>query len=41
MDKFQLKSQISESTTKDRSQLDHILANVLGNECKYGVTKVY
>jgi hypothetical protein len=29
MDKFQLKSQFSESTTKVGSQLDHIWANVL------------
>jgi len=41
MDKFQLKSQFSESNTKDRSQLNHILANVLGNERKCGVTEVY
>ncbi len=41
MDKFQLKSQFSENTTKVRSQLDHIWANVLGNECKYGLTKAY
>jgi hypothetical protein len=41
MEKFQLKSQFSESTIKDRSQLYHILANVLGNERKYGVTEVY
>ncbi len=37
MDKFQLKSQFSENTTKARSQLDHIWANVLRNECKFGV----
>jgi hypothetical protein len=41
MDKFQLKSQFNESTTKVGSQLDHIWANVLGNECKSCVTKVY
>jgi hypothetical protein len=41
MDKFQLKSQFSESTTKVGSQFDHIWANVLGNECKYGVTETY
>jgi len=41
MDKFQLKSQFSENTTKARSQLDHIWANVLGNEFKFGVTKAY
>ncbi len=34
MDKFQLKSQFSENTTKVGFQLDHIWANVLGNECK-------
>ncbi len=39
MDKFQLKSRFSESTTKARFQLDHIWTNVHGNECKYGVTK--
>jgi hypothetical protein len=41
MDKFQLKSQFSESTTKVGFQLDHIWANVLGNEWKYGVTETY
>jgi hypothetical protein len=41
MDKFHLKSQFNESTTKVRSQLNHIWANVLGNECKYGVTEAY
>jgi hypothetical protein len=41
MDKFQLKSQFSESTTKFGFQFDHIWANVLGNECKYGVTETY
>jgi len=41
MDKFQLKSQFSESTTKAWSQLDHIWTNVLGNECKYGVIEGY
>jgi hypothetical protein len=41
MDKFQLKSQFSENTTKARFQLDHIWANVLGNEGKFGVTKTY
>jgi hypothetical protein len=39
MDKFQLKSQFRENTTKVGSHLDHIWANDLGNECKYGVTK--
>jgi hypothetical protein len=41
MDKFQLNSQCSESTIKAGRQLDHIWANVLGNECKYGVIEVY
>jgi hypothetical protein len=41
MDKFQLKSQFSENTTKVGSQLDHIWANVPGNECKSCVTKAY
>jgi hypothetical protein len=41
MDKLKLKSQFSENTTKIRSQLDHIWANVPRNECKYGVTKAY
>jgi hypothetical protein len=38
MDKFQLKSQFSENTTKVGSQLNHIRANVLENECKFSVT---
>jgi hypothetical protein len=41
MDKFQLTSQFSESTTKAKSQLDHIWANVLRNECKFGVIGAY
>jgi hypothetical protein len=41
MDKLHLKSQFNGSTTKLGSQLDHIWANVLGNECKFGVTKAY
>jgi hypothetical protein len=41
MNKFQLKSQFNETTIKVGSQLNHIWANVLGNECKYGVTKTY
>jgi hypothetical protein len=41
MDKFQLKSQFNESTTKLGSQLDHIWTNVPRNECKFGVTKAY
>ncbi len=39
MDKFKLKSQFNGSTTKTKFQLDHIWANNLGNECKYGLTK--
>ncbi len=39
MDKFQLKTQFSESTTKVGYQLNHIWANVPRNECKYSVTK--
>ncbi len=38
MNKFQLKSQFNESTTKVGSQLDHIWENVLGNEFKFSVT---
>ncbi len=38
MDKFQVKSQFSESITKVGSQLDHIHTNVPRNECKFGVT---
>jgi len=38
MDKFQLKSQFNENTTKAGFQLNHIWANVPGNECKYNVT---
>jgi hypothetical protein len=41
MDKLQLKLQFNENTTKVRSQLDYILANVLGNECKFGVIETY
>jgi hypothetical protein len=41
MDKFQLKSQFNESTTKVGYQLDHIRANVPKNECKYNITKGY
>jgi hypothetical protein len=41
MDKFQLKSQFSENTTKVGFQLNHIWANDLGNECKSSVTKTY
>jgi hypothetical protein len=37
LDKFQLKSQFSEKTTRVGSQSYHIWANVLRNECKYGV----
>jgi len=41
MDKFPLKSQVNENTTKVGSQSDHIWANVFGNECKFGVIKAY
>jgi exonuclease III len=41
MNKFQLKSQFSETTTKAGPQLDHIWVNVFENECKYDVTKAY
>jgi hypothetical protein len=41
MDKFQLKSQFNESTTKARSQLNHIWANVPANEYKSNVSKTY
>jgi hypothetical protein len=34
MDKFKLKSLFNENITKVGSQLDHIRANVIGNECK-------
>jgi hypothetical protein len=37
MDKFQLKSQINESTTKVGYQLNYIWTNVLKNEYKFGV----
>jgi len=36
-----LKSQFNENITKVESQLDHIWANVLGNECKFVETKAY
>jgi len=38
MNKFELKSQFKNITTKARSQLDHIWSNVLGNECKSSVS---
>jgi hypothetical protein len=41
MNKFQLKSQFNETTTKAGSQLNHIWANVFENECKYDVMEVY
>jgi hypothetical protein len=41
MDKFKLKLQFSENTTKFRSQLDHIWANVPKNECEYGVIEAH
>jgi hypothetical protein len=41
MDKFKLKSQFSENTTKFRFQLDNIWANDPKNECKYGVIEAH
>jgi hypothetical protein len=41
MNKFQLKLQFNESTTKVRSQLEHIWVNVLRNKCKFGVIEAY
>jgi hypothetical protein len=41
MDKFKLKSQFNENTIKTGFLLDHIWANVLGNECKFGVIEAY
>jgi hypothetical protein len=41
VDKFQLKPQFNQNTTKIGFQFDYIWANVLGNECKFGVTKTY
>jgi hypothetical protein len=41
MDKVELNSKFGGSTTKAKSQLDHIWTNVLENECKLGATKVY
>jgi hypothetical protein len=41
MDKFQLKSQFFKNTTKAGSQLDHIWANILRNECKSSVIETY
>jgi hypothetical protein len=41
MDKFQLKSQFSDSITQVGFPLNHIWANVFGNEYKYGVIKTY
>jgi hypothetical protein len=37
MDKLKLKWQFNGNTTKAKFQLDHIWANVLGNECKFSV----
>ncbi len=39
MDKFKLKPLFNESTTKVGFHLDHIWANALKNECKYGEYK--
>jgi hypothetical protein len=41
MDKFELNSQFGGSTTKAKSQVDHIWANVLKYDSKLGATKVY
>jgi hypothetical protein len=41
MRKFKLKSQFSENTTKVGFQLNHILAHVPRNECKFGVIEAY
>jgi hypothetical protein len=41
MDKFKLKSPFNEKSTNVGFQLNHRWANVLGNECKYGVTEAY
>jgi len=41
MDKFQLKSQFSESTTKFGSQLNHTCGKCHENECKYNVLEAY
>jgi hypothetical protein len=41
MDKFQLKSQFSESATKAGFELNYIWTNVLGNECKFGLIEAY
>ncbi len=41
MDKFQLKSQFNENTTKVGFQLNYVQASVFGNECEFGVTKAY
>jgi hypothetical protein len=41
MDKFKLRSQFKENTTKAKFQLDCIWTNVLRSECKYSVLKMY
>jgi hypothetical protein len=41
MDKLKLKSQFNGRTTKIKFQLDHIWANVFGNECKSNVSEAY
>ncbi len=41
MDKFQLKSQFNENTTKVGFQLNHIWANVPRNECKSSVVEAH
>ncbi len=41
MDKFKLKSQFNENTTKIEFELKHMWANVPGNECKYCGIEAY
>jgi len=39
MNRFKLKSQSHEGTTKVESQLDHMWANVVKNACKLSVMR--
>jgi hypothetical protein len=41
MNKFELKSQLKNITTKPGSQLDHICSNVPRYECKSTVLEAY
>jgi hypothetical protein len=41
MNKLKSKSQFNENTTKVRFQLNHIWANVFGNECKSNVIEAH